>query len=176
MRTDIDQETVAELRDAVRDLLRDEDARAQSLTARATGLAGFVGVIVAVVATVWPGGDVGPSSRQGVLTFALTVTAGGAVAALVAAVIAVIVRVLLPSPGVRVATSEVERFRTVELAPQPAVVIRGDLLGAYARALIDESERNGDRRDGSRSLRPRCRRAGADCGCGDDRYDRRVYE
>lgn len=138
-----DQETIAELRDAVRDLLRDEDARAQSLNARASGLTGFVGVILSVAAAAGALGTRGAAAglHQAVsVTVALLVA--GALACLVAAVVMVVAKVLLPSPGITIATEEVERYPLPEFITQEAVMVRGYLMRGLISALKRERDRN----------------------------------
>jgi hypothetical protein len=143
MASNIVEGTVEELRDAVHDLLKDEDARAQSLNGRATGLTGFVGVILSVAAAA---GAVGAPDRAGGLTrsveLLVALLVAIALAALVSAVVIVVVKVLLPSPGLRIATSEVERYPTYEFVTQPRVMIQGRLLRGYVEALARDRERN----------------------------------
>lgn len=142
MQTDIDEETVAELRDAVRDLLRDEDAHSQTLTGRATALAGFVGVILSIAAAAGPVGDAGGTGVDRRVALAADVAVALALLVLVGAVLVVVARVLLPSQGVRIATAEIDRYPTFAFVSQPRVMIQGRLLRLYVEALARERDRN----------------------------------
>ena len=136
-------ESVEELRNAVRDLVKDEDARAQSLNGRASGLTGFVGLILSVAAAA---GAVGGRGTAAGLhhwpRIVVGVSVAAALLALVAAVFASVVKVLLPSPGVTISIKEVERYPFPEFISQDKVMIQGRLMWGFVDALKRERERN----------------------------------
>jgi hypothetical protein len=138
-----DEETVAELRDAVRDLLGQEDARSQSLNVRGSGLTGFVGVILSVAAAA---GAVGISGQQDKLHSCVALAVGllvaSALVALAASVVFVVVKVLIPSPGITIATEEIERYPYPEFITQSPAMIQGYLMRGLIDALNRERERN----------------------------------
>lgn len=141
--SDIVPESVEELRNAVRDLLKDEDARAQSLNTRASGLTGFVGLILSVAAAA---GAVGGRGTTADLHHWSRIVIGGSVAgallALVAAVFVSVVKVLLPSPGVTISIEEVERYPLPESVSLDKVIIQGRLMWGFVDALKRERQRN----------------------------------
>lgn len=76
------------------------------------------------------------------LAISAAVAVALALLALLGAVVVVVARVVLPSPGVRIATSEVEHYPTFAFVSQPRVMIQGRLLRLYVEALARERERN----------------------------------
>src|SRR5438105_12266235 len=134
-------ESVEELRNAVRDLVKDEDARAQSLNGRASGLTGFVGLILSVAAAA---GAVGGRGTAAGLhhwpRIVVGVSVAAALLALVAAVFASVVKVLLPSPGVTISIKEVERYPFPEFISQDKVMIQGRLMWGFVDALKRERQ------------------------------------
>jgi hypothetical protein len=141
--SEIVPESVEELRNAVRDLVKDEDARAQSLNARASGLTGFVGLILSVAAAASAVG--GRGTTAGLHHWSRIVIGGslaGALLALVAAVFVSVVKVLLPSPGVTLSMEEVERYPLPESVSLDKVVIQGRLMWGFVDALRRERQRN----------------------------------
>ena len=141
--SEIVPESVEELRNAVRDLVKDEDARAQSLNARASGLTGFVGLILSVAAVA---GAIGGTGTTSGLHHWPRVVVGTSVAAallaLVAAVFVSVVKVLLPRPGITISTEEVERYPLPESISQDKVMIQGRLMWGFVEALRRERQRN----------------------------------
>jgi len=125
------EETVEELRQAVRRFLDDEDSRAQSLNNRASGLTAFVGVIVPLAGLLvrpYPG------VNEGVRTFIAIVAPIGFLLLLLGAAFAVR-KVLLPSEGVAVSVDEVKRHPTYQFIGEKSLMVkgrllRGDVLGA----------------------------------------------
>jgi hypothetical protein len=141
--SDIVPESVEELRNAVRDLVKEEDARAESLNGRASGLTGFVGLILSVAAAA---GAVGGSGTTAGLHHWSRIVVGGSVAAallaLVAAVFVSVVKVLLPSGGITFSMEEVERYPLLESVSQEKVMIQGRLMRGFVEALTRERQRN----------------------------------
>jgi hypothetical protein len=141
--SDIVPESVEELRNAVRDLVKDEDARAQSLNTRASGLTGFVGLILSVAAAA---GAIGGGGTTAGLHHWPRVVVGVSVAAallaLIAAVFVAVVKVLLPSPGITISMEEVERYPLPESVSQDKVMIQGRLMWGFVDALRRERRRN----------------------------------
>jgi hypothetical protein len=144
--SDIVPESVEELRNAVRDLVKDEDARAESLNGRASGLTGFVGLILSVAAAA---GAVGGRGTTAGLHHWPRIVVGVFVAAalltLVTAVFVSVVKVLLPRPGVTMSMEEVERYPLPESVSQDKVMIQGRLMWGYVEALRRERKRNDDK-------------------------------
>jgi hypothetical protein len=136
-------ESVEELRNAVRDLLKDEDARAQGLNGRASGLTGFVGLILSVAAAAGAVGGRGtPAGLHHWPRIVVGVSVATALLALVGAVFASVVKVLLPSPGVTISIGEVERYPFPEFISQDKVMIQGRLMWGFVDALKRERQRN----------------------------------
>ena len=141
--SEIVPESVEELRNAVRDLVKDEDARAQSLNARASGLTGFVGLILSVAATAGAVG--GRGTTNGLHHWSRVVVGVSVAAALLALVVAVfvaVVKVLLPRPGIAISMEEVERYPLPESVSQDKVVIQGQLMWGFVDTLKRERQLN----------------------------------
>lgn len=141
--SDIVPESVEELRNAVRDLLKDEDARAQSFNARALGLTGFVGLILSVAAAAGAVG--GRGTTDGLHHWPRVVVGVSVAAALLALVVAVfvaVVKVLLPRPGIAISMEEVERYPLRESVSQDKVMIQGRLMWGFVDALKRERQLN----------------------------------
>ena len=138
--------TVEELLVAVQALLKDESDRAASLNGRASGLTGFIGIIlsIATAAVAAIGKDAGTGLHDWV-----RIAVGGlvalALASLVAAVIAVVVKVLLPTEGLTIATAEVMAYPTWEFISRDTTLVRGHLMRGYAIALERDRHRNSDK-------------------------------
>jgi hypothetical protein len=141
--SEIVPESVEELRNAVRDLLKDEDARAESLNGRASGLTGFVGLILSVAAAAGAVGGTGTTS--GLHHWSRIVVGGSVAAALLALVTAVfvsVVKVLLPNPGTTISTREVERYPLPQSVCEAKIMIQGRLMRGFVEALRREREQN----------------------------------
>lgn len=135
--------TVAELRDAVRGLLKDEDERANSLNTRASALTGFVGVILSVAAAagVAIGTGSGPQlSGWGKATVGPLM--GIALISLVAAVVLAVAKVLFPREGISIATEDTDRYILPEFTGLKPGMVSGYLADAYAQALKIERVKN----------------------------------
>jgi hypothetical protein len=141
--SDIVPETVEELRNAVRDLVKDEDARAESLNSRASGLTGFVGLILSVAAAA--GAIGGRATTAGLHQWSrvvVGVSVAAALLALVAAVFVSVVKVLLPRPGIAISMEEVERYPLSESVSQDKVMIQGRLMWGFIESLKRERQLN----------------------------------
>lgn len=136
--------TVGELRDAVRAILDDEQDRGDSLNSRASGLAGFIGVILSVAAAA--GATLGGSDAGDELESWVRVGVAGslavALAALVAAVILVVWKVLRPQPLLAVSTDDTDRYTQQPFVSYQPVQVHGYLVDAYAQALKAERSCN----------------------------------
>lgn len=135
---EINKDTVEALLDEVRDLLEAEDKRAQSLNARGSGLAAFVGLIVSLVGTVGraPTSDLSECVRVPL--------AGLFIAAVVLLLLSfgAVLKVLLPSTGLTVKFDEVERYPTLGYVTQPKVMAQGRRMRGLVKALAKERDRN----------------------------------
>jgi hypothetical protein len=143
--SEIVPESVEELRNAVRDLVKDEDARAQSLNARASGLTGFVGLILSVAAAAGVGGRGTTAVLHHWPRVVVGVSVAAALLALVAAVFVAVVKVLLPSVGFTTSMEEVERYPLQESISEDKVMIQGRLMWGFVGTLRRERERNDDK-------------------------------
>jgi hypothetical protein len=143
MATPVIEETVTELLSTVRGLLKDEGDREASLNARASGLTGFVGLILSLAAAAGAatGKDAGVGLHHGVrvLTGALV---AGALVVLAAAVVLVVVKVLLPKQSSVIATTEATRYPTWEFISQEHVMVQGRLMRGFVGSLEHDRERN----------------------------------
>jgi hypothetical protein len=141
----INEATVSILLGEVRDLLSAEQQREQSLITRASGLTGFVGLIVALIGVV--GGGTGASlSERTKLALGVLVIAG--LVFLAIAVFVVIVFVLLPSPSKSIATNEVEKYPSLEYVSGEAVFAEGRIMRGLIEQLRIERRRNKTKADG----------------------------
>jgi ABC-type transport system involved in multi-copper enzyme maturation permease subunit len=142
------EDTVDALLETVRELLRAEDSRATSLTARGSGLAGFVGLIISLSATVGQravSASLPPGWKAATIAlFAL------ALIALVSAVIVVVLRVLLPQSYRNLAMSEVSRYPLPEFVYAEKVMVQGRTMRGHIDALATERDRNDGKARGLR--------------------------
>jgi uncharacterized membrane protein len=139
----INNATVTVLLGAVRDMLKDESARAASLNGRAAGLTGFVGIILSIAAAT--GAAVGKGATTGLhhgVRVLVGVLVGLALLALVSAVVAVVSKVLLPSDGYAITVSEVKTFPTWEFIRQEPVMVEGYLLKGAITSLVRDRDRH----------------------------------
>lgn len=134
------EDTVDALLETVRELLRAEDARATSLTSRGSGLAGFLGLIISLSATV---GQRAVSASLGAGWKAATIGLFAlALIVLIAAVIVVVLRVLLPKSYRNLAMSEVSRYPLPEFVYADKVMVQGRTMRGQIDALATERDRN----------------------------------
>lgn len=139
--TDIKADTVEALVDTVRALLRDEDAREQSVTGRAVGLSGFSGLVLSLAGPVSASAvklDTLPGQWKGAALGLLTVS----LAALLATVLTAIFGVLRPREFATIAMSEVERYPLPEYIGQSRVMVQGTTLRGLVDALATERDKN----------------------------------
>jgi hypothetical protein len=139
----IDPETVAELLSTVRGLQQDESERASSLNTRASGLTGFVGLILSIaaaaVAATGKGAGAGLHHDVRVLTGTLVV---GALFVLALTIVVVVAKVLVPTPGWSLGMSEVRQYPNWEFITQDRVMIQGHGMRGLVDALERDRERN----------------------------------
>ena len=135
--------TVIELLGAVREMLKDEDSRGNSLNSRGAGLTGFVGVILSLAAAA--GAAVGSKAETN-LDHAARVIVGAsltsALVVLVAGVITVVLKVLLPKGSPLISTAEVLKYPNWEFISRETTDLQGHLLRGHVKALKGERNRN----------------------------------
>jgi len=142
----IQPETVEALVANVRGLIDDEGQRTSSLMLRASGLAGFAGVILALA-----GAAARPArGLEGALEAVVAALSVLGLLSLALAVITVVLGVLVPRHGVTVATAEVRTYPTNAVTSRDRVTIQGRFLRGLVRSL--ERERSRDQ-SGARALR-----------------------
>lgn len=143
MAAPIIEATVTELLSTVQGLLKDEEDRATSLNARASGLTGFVGIILSLAAAAGAatGKDAGAGLHHGVRVLTGVLVAS-ALVMLALAVVLVVARVLLPTPSFTIATDEATRYPTWEFISQEHVMIQGRLMRGSVITLTRDRERN----------------------------------
>jgi hypothetical protein len=136
---EINETTVNALVDEVNDLLDNEDRRSQSFITRGSGLAAFTGLIVPLVGLLGRAADVDlGSSMRLVVAFLFVV---GTVLLLIA-IAFVVFGVLMPSPGMTIRMSEVERYPSWAFISEPAVMAKGRQLRGLVNSLGVERTRN----------------------------------
>jgi hypothetical protein len=136
---EVNRETVEVLLQTVKDFLADEDSRAQSLNARATGLAGFVGLIVSLAAVVGRA-DSAEFSRRLQLTLGVLLIA--ALVLLLGAVLTAVLFVLLPKGYQVIASEEVDQYPTYRFVSEDTVMAQGRLMTGLVKTLAIERQRN----------------------------------
>lgn len=133
----VDKESVEVLRGAVRWFLAIEESRTGSLTARASGLAGFVGLAVplaGVLAQALPA-----HGWQRDLAVGLAVPG---FLSLLAAIAVAVHGVLIPSSALAIDLAEVERYPTHEFIRQQPLMLEGRFLRGEVQTLAVERRRN----------------------------------
>ena len=134
------QQTVETLLDDVREQLKAEDAREQSFNTRAGGLAGFVGIIVAVTTGLGKIAlDSDLSCAAGVaaaITFTLTM------GALLAAIGMVVLKVLVPQESSAISMKTIERYPTWSYISKEQVMVQGEIMRGWINALAQDRQRN----------------------------------
>jgi hypothetical protein len=140
---EIIEETVTELLSTVRGLLEKEGDREASLNTRASGLTGFVGLILSLAAAAGAatGKDAGAGLHHGVRVLSGILVAI-ALVALAAAVVLVVAKVLLPKQTVVIATKEATRYANPEFISQARVMIQGRLMRGFLVSLELDRKRN----------------------------------
>jgi hypothetical protein len=131
--------TVDALLTGVQRFVDAEERRGESLNARASGVAGFVALIISVSAAVArvPAGVVhGTTLTVAVLVFLV------AVVVFLGAIGMAIFGVLRPSPGITVADEEIEEYPTYAWIKKLPVEIHGHLMKASIETLKTERGRN----------------------------------
>jgi tetrahydromethanopterin S-methyltransferase subunit B len=137
----IQEDTVEALLDSVRHFLDAEDTRSQSFMARASGLAGFAGLIVSVSGIVgrelfrheW-----GSGFSESLATTSFVI----GVASLFATLASAVFGVLWPRAFDTISMDEIRRYPLREMIYQPKVVVQGRTLRGPVEALASERDRN----------------------------------
>jgi hypothetical protein len=142
----IQPETVEALVQNVRGLITDEEQHASSLISRGSGLAGFVGIILALA---------GVAARStnglgGVLGRIVVGLSAAAFVSLALAVVVVVVGLLVPRSGRVVSAAEISLYRTTDLMAEDRVSVQAVFLRGLVRSLEDDRRRN---QRGSAALR-----------------------
>ena len=142
------EENVDALLGAVRDLLAEEDSRDQSFNTRGVGLAGFVGIVVSLSATL---GREALSARWGAPWKGIAVGLFAAVLVfLILSAIAVVQGVLQPKEASSLSMTDVEKFALPEFVFRPKVVNQGFIMRGLIEALAIERGRAGRKASGLR--------------------------
>jgi hypothetical protein len=134
--------TVDELVATVKGLLKDETDRAASLNTRGSGLTGFIGIILSVAAAAGAAtGGAGPElDRWARVSVGISVAV--ALAFLVAALILVIAKVLLPTEGWTIAMAQVQQYPHWNFISLEPPIVQGGILRNLVRSLQTERDRN----------------------------------
>lgn len=144
----IQADTVDALVESVRALLRDEDAREQSFTARGVGLSGFAGLIISLagaVSAALVGPVTGSHASPPLAAPWKWIVVGliiGSLLLLLATVAVVVLGVLLPREFASFSMAEVERYPRPEFVHQPRVMVQGRTLRGLVTALASERKKN----------------------------------
>lgn len=142
----IEADTVEALVDTVRALLRDEDAREQSVTGRAVGLSGFSGLVLSLAGLVSAASSTSATlCRPWKGTFAALLVIS--LVALLGTVFTAIFGVLRPKEFATIAMSEVERYPLLEYVTRPRVMVQGTTLRGLIDALVTERHKNSAKAD-----------------------------
>jgi hypothetical protein len=136
----IHRETVETLLDEVREQLKAEDAREQSFNTRAGGLAGFVGIIVAITTGV---GRVALDSDLSCMAAVLVgIAFGTTMLALLAALGIAIIKVLIPQESAAISIRRIEAYSTWEYVSKEEVMVKGEIMRGAIAALAKDRQRN----------------------------------
>lgn len=136
----IKEDTVSTLLDEVREQLKAEDAREQSLNTRAGGLAGFVAVIVALTSGLGKLAlDADLSSRGALL---VGIAFGLTLAALSTALGFAVLRVLIPQEAAAISIQRIEQYPTWAYITKDDVMVRGEIMRGWISALAKDRQRN----------------------------------
>lgn len=134
--------TLAELRDTMRDLLKEEDERGNSLNIRASALTGFVGVILSVAAAAGLTGGVGDQPGRDWVKALVVMLMTAALTSLIFAVGAAVFFVLRPQRGVTVGLNDTAKFNETDFTSLEPPSIHRYLIDAYGQALTVARNRN----------------------------------
>ena len=135
----VNAETVDALLRAVQRFEDAEERRGESLNARASGVSGFVGLIIAVSVTLanFQTAPVQGHARHAILALLLA-----AVVAFLVAMWMVIFTVLRPAPAFVIHEDEVAKYPTYPWIRKRPVEVQGYLVRAGAKVLRKERDRN----------------------------------
>lgn len=135
-------DTVESLRDAARGLVSDEDRRSDSLNARGTALTGFVGIILSLAAAAGAGFGTNAVALDHWAQTTVAILIAAALALLVGAVGAVVLKVIRPLPGSTISLKDTDRWIEPAFTDLDRVLIDGYLLDGYTQSLRAERDRN----------------------------------
>lgn len=139
----VQRETVEVVLENVRELLVQEDTRAQSLHTRGTGIAGFAGIIVSLLAAIaqdLPAATRGGSERDVVVVFFVI-----GLILLVAAVLTVLFGVLRTRTITTIGIREVDAYLRKDYVSKSATWVRGRTMATLNKALVTERLQNNRR-------------------------------
>jgi FtsH-binding integral membrane protein len=135
----INRETVKSLLENVRELLKDEESRASSLTARGSGVIGFAGIILSLTAAV--AARTG-HSLHGTVRDVVTATSATAFVFLALSIVVAVRGVLLPTSSSTIAMTDIEKYPTWAVIVQEPVMVEGEIMRGLIRALARERFQN----------------------------------
>jgi hypothetical protein len=134
-------ETVEALLETTRQLIREEDTRAESLNVRGGGLAGFAGLIAAVAGPL--GAAALSDGLNRTVRYVVAIALVAALIALVGAVTAAIAGVLWPKTYSTLGMEEIERYPTYAYITQERVMVQGIALRGAISILTKQRSLNG---------------------------------
>jgi hypothetical protein len=135
----VNAETVDALLRAVQRFEDAEERRGESLNARASGVSGFVGLIISVSVTLANFEAAPVQGRAGHATMALLLAA---VIAFLVGMWMVIFKVLRPAPAFVIHEDEAAKYPTYPWVRKRPVEVQGYLVRAGAKVLKKERDRN----------------------------------
>lgn len=136
------------LLEAVRLLLAEEDSRDQSFNTRGVGLAGFVGIVISLSATL---GREALSASWGAPWKEIAVALFGVVlVSLIGSAVCVVRGVLQPREAASLSMGDVEKFALPEYVYRPKVINQGIIMRGLIDALAIERSRAGRKASGLR--------------------------
>lgn len=142
MPSKIASETLPELRDTLRELLKAEDGRADSFHARGSALTGFVGIVLSVATAAGLAFGQGPSLHWAVSKVAVAVLMASGLLTLFLVVVVVVVKVLRPEPGETIGIRDTDEYNEPKFTSLQPRQFHRYLIDAYGQGLKSERERN----------------------------------
>jgi hypothetical protein len=133
-------DTVDALLETVRDFLKAEDSRTQSLVGRGSGLAGFSGLVVSLSGLI--ARDLIGTSSETWVRYVASAFLGAALVLLVATIVVVVLGILWPRSYDTIAMEEIERYPYPEFVCEEKVMIQGRTMRGLVTALASERKRN----------------------------------
>ena len=130
----------------MRHLLEEENSRDQSFNTRGVGLAGFVGIVVSLSATL---GHEALAADWGAPWKGIAVGLfAGALMSLVSSAVVVLIGVLRPREAASLGIAEVEKYPLPEYIYAPKVMNQGTIMRGLIDALVIERSRAGSKATG----------------------------